>query len=437
MKHQVFLVITLLALLTSGFAQDALPPAATLDTLLNYAMEHSFSIQQAKEQIEEQEGLIIEIKSAILPNASISSSYSEKDEELISGEILPGAGATTNWAVSLEVNQLLYSGGGIRSSLKAQKYARDAVEYSLLSTIDQVVFEVRARFYEALLAREQIQVEEQNVAYLSEQLKTAKDRFEANTISKFDLLRAEVELANAQPALIRTRNNYRTAVDELYQVIGYQSLNYHAYDGVEILGELAFNPVSYRFDDALDKALSSRPELQQLDTVIKAYEAGVDVAKAGYYPNVSLYGGYDLDKSPISDQFSDSLKGWKVGIRSSWAIFDGRATRGKMIQARSQLRQAELDKRELSLAIEVEVRRAVSALQEASELAEAAGKVVLQAEEALRLAEIRYEVGAATQLELLQSRVSLTQAKTNLLSANYSYLIAVAQLSRATGDNNI
>ena len=437
MKHQIISLFTLLAVLASGYSQDAVPPAATLGSLLNYAMENSVSIQQSKEQIQEQEGLIVEVKSAILPNASVNTSYSAKDEGLVSGGVLPGTGSDKNWAVSLEVSQLLYSGGGISASLKAQKYARESVKYALLSTIDQVVFDVRTRFYESLLAREQIKVEEQNVSYLSEQLKIAQDRFEANTISKFDVLRAEVELANAKPALIRARNNYRTAIDELYRVVGYQSQTSHAYDGTEISGELSYSPIQYALTNALSEAMTTRPELLQLDTVVKAYEAGVDVAKAGYYPNVSLYGGYSVEKSPLSDQFSDSLDGWQVGIRSSWAIFDGRATRGKLIQARSQLRQAELDKRALTLSIEVDVRRAISALQEAGELAEAAGKVVMQAQEALRLAEVRYEVGAATQLELLQSRVALTEAETNLLSANYSYLVAVAQLSRATGNNSL
>ena len=68
------------------------------------------------------------------------------------------------------------------------------------------------RFYDALLAREQIEVERQNVQYLQKQLETAQDRFEAKTVSKFDVLRAEVELANAQPALISAKNNYRIAM---------------------------------------------------------------------------------------------------------------------------------------------------------------------------------------------------------------------------------
>ena len=148
-------------------------------------------------------------------------------------------------------------------------------------------------------------------------------------------------------------------------------------------------------------------------------------------------GGYELRKSGFSDRFAESLDGWTVGLQSSWAIFDGRATSGKVVQAKSQLEQAKLQAESYELGIEVEVRRAVSALQEAQELADAAGKTVEQAEEALRLANVRYGAGSSTQLEQLQARVALTQARDNQLQANYSYNVAVARLRQATGLGDI
>jgi outer membrane protein TolC len=128
------------------------------------------------------------------------------------------------------------------------------------------------------------------------------------------------------------------------------------------------------------------------------------------------------------------VDGWTIGLQSSWAIFDGRATRGRVAQARSQLEQARLTTAEQILAVEVEVRRAISSLQEGAELAEAAQKVVQQAEEALRLADARYAAGSATQLDVLETRVALTEARTNQIEANYRYNVAVATLRRALGD---
>src|SRR5690606_25130205 len=174
-----------------------------------------------------------------------------------------------------------------------------------------------------------------------------------------------------------------------------------------------------------------------LAALADAREAGVRVARSDRYPDLALVGGYELQKANNSDRFRDSRDGWVIGLQSSWALFDGRATTGRIIQARSQLRQAELALAEQRLAIEVEVRRAISSLQEASELAEAAQKVVEQAEESLRLADARYSAGSATQLDVLQSRVALTQARTNQLEANYSYLVAVATVQKAIGETGL
>jgi len=122
-----------------------------------------------------------------------------------------------------------------------------------------------------------------------------------------------------------------------------------------------------------------------------------------------------------------------IGLQSQWAIFDGRATAGRVVQAKSALAQIKLQFTEAQLAAEVEVRRAYSSLQEATELVEASSKVVAQAEESIRLATARYEAGTATQLDVLQSQTDLTTARINQLQAYYAYNVAVAQLRTAMG----
>ena len=158
----------------------------------------------------------------------------------------------------------------------------------------------------------------------------------------------------------------------------------------------------------------------------------VTTAKANYYPTLQAFGGWQLRKG-FTNSYSDSNDGWLVGVQSNWALFDGRATAGRVAQARSVLEQAKLSLTEAELDVEVEVRRAFSTWQEATELADASKKVVEQAEEAVRLATARYDAGTATQLDVLQAQVDLTTARTNQLQAYYSYNIAVATLRKAMG----
>lgn len=405
------------------------PATLDLPTAITFAVDNNFAIRQARERIREQEGLITTVKAQVLPNATLNSSYSVQADELAGNN-----SSGQNWVVNLQVRQLLYSGGGVSAALDAQRLVRESALLDLQTVIHNELFGVRIRFYDLLLAREQIEVQEQNVRLLEEQLQTARNRFEAGAVSNFDVLRAEVELANAKPPLIRARNALRTAIDELRLSIGYDNVASGNLNRVpEFVGELVVQPVTYDLSSALQTALSNRPELSRLQLLLEARNAGVVLAQSNRRPNLELVGGYQLRKDGVSDRFGSSLDGWTVGVQSSWAIFDGKATQGQVAQALSQEEQSRLQLEEAKLSVQVEVRRALSSLSEATELTDAAIRVVEQAEEALRLANARYGAGTATQLELLSAQVALTAARNNQLQASYSHSAAAASVRRALG----
>jgi outer membrane protein TolC len=199
------------------------------------------------------------------------------------------------------------------------------------------------------------------------------------------------------------------------------------------VGDLTVEPVQYEVAEAVAAARASRPELARLSKLIEARAQGVEIARAGARPSVDLIGSYQWRKAGTSDRFSEARDGWLLGVQSQWSVFDGRATAGRVVQARSALAQIELARSEAELGIEIEVRRAVSLLQEAGELMEASRRVVEQATEALRLATVRQSAGTATQLDVLTSQVDLTQARNNQLRANYNYLVAASRVRKATG----
>ncbi len=412
----------------------AFPTTLTLEGVLDYALQNNLDIAQAKERLREQEGLIVEVKALALPNAAVASSYSKNANELSSdrGGTDP---STQNWQVALQVSQTLYAGGGVRAALDAQKAVRAAALLDLQATVQDTILAVKQGFYAVLLARELIEVQEQNVKLLEEQLQTARNRYEAGVSSQFEVLRAEVAVANAQPGLIRARNDYRIAADQLRVLTGYTGPQPTLAPAFQ--GELVYRPKQVELQDALTQARATRPELKRLEALVDARESAVVAARSGYKPNLALVGGYTWRKDGNSEKVRDSLDGWTVGVQSNWAIFDGRATKGKVMQAKSQLAQAKLTTEQIRLGIEVEVRQALSRLQEADELAAAAEKVTAQAEEALRQADARYAAGTAVQLDVLTARVALTESRLNQLQANYSHQVALATLDRAMGTDGV
>lgn len=430
---RLIIILCTLGLMLTASLRAQMPDQLDLRTALTYALDNNFAIRLARERIREQDGLIVEVKGAVLPNVGVAGNYSLEDDELANF-----INVDQNWQIALQVSQLIYSGGGVRAALDAQDLVRQSALLELEAVINDQLLRVRTSFYNVLLAREQIGVQEQNVALLEEQLTTARNRLEAGTVSNFDVLRAEVELANAQPALIRVRNDLRVSIDELRYALGYQETNAaNVQRSPEIVGNLDFDPVAYELESSLSSARLNRPEIQQLNTLLKAREAGLTIAKSGRLPTVSVNGGYALRKDFNTNSFTASRTGWTVGAAASWSIWDGAATRGRITQALSQQEQARLALMDASLAVEVEVRRALADLDGASELAEAAVKVVGQAEEAVRLADARYGAGTTTQLDVLAAQVALTSARNNLVQANYAYNIASANMRRATGQSDV
>lgn len=403
------------------------PAKLDLEYALAFALDNNFAIRQAKERIRQQEGIVVEVRSAALPNVDAGGTYQRNADEISTN------GRDRAWAVDITARQVLFAGGSVAASVASQKLALDAAVLELQAVVNDALFDVRVRFYTVLVNREKIKVQEQNVELLQRQLKDVKNRFDAGTVSNFEVLRAEVALANAQPALITARNDFRLSIEELRQSLGFVSKSEASLASVpEFAGTLDFNPASFDLRSSLATAREKRPDLQRLTKLTDAAEEAVKARRGAYLPQVAAFGAYDWRQAPLSTGKS-SVDGWTVGLQSSWAIFDGGSTRGRVIQARSLLDQTKLALSEAELSVDVDVRRAISTLQQSTELAEASKKVVEQAEEAVRLANARFSAGTATQLDVLTSQVDLTTARLNQLQAYYSYNVSVAAARRAMG----
>jgi outer membrane protein len=412
--------------------QQPVPDTLDLKTAVTFALQNNFAIRQARERIRQQEGVVIEVLAREIPNVAANGSYQRNDTAL--SQSFPPS--DRSWQINLTASQVLFAGGGVRSAVKSSKLAREAAMLDLQAVINDALLQVRTAFYGVILAREQIKVQESNLELLQQQLKTVTDRYEAGTVSSFEKLRAQVAVANAQVPLITAKNNYRLAIESLRQALGFTTNKPDSVRKVpDFVGTLDFTPVNFDLQTAFDAAHANRPDVERLARLAEAREESVKTARSGYYPNVSAFGGWALRKG-AGNAFRDSEDGWLIGVQSQWNIFDGRATAGRVTQARSVLEQSRLALTEAQLAAEVEVRRAFSQWQQANELAEASRLVVDQATEAVRLANARYGAGTATQLDVLQAQTELTTARTNQIQAYYSYNVAVAALRKAMGQSD-
>ncbi len=438
-RRSAFLALSaiLLGSVPAATGQNLPGGAFDLEAALGYALEHSFAIRQARAKIRELEGVTTTVAAAGLPTVSAAASFQRSSTQTVGSQglgpifFLPSG---KYWRMTVTARQALYAGGGILAANRAAKFTEEASVEALKETAAQVMLDVRLKFYNVLLAKEEIGVAEQNVEMLRRQLADATNRYEVGSVSRFEQVRAEVAVANAQPALITARNNHRLAIEELRQTIGL-SANNPAADSFAVDGSLEVEPYSIDLATALATARRNRPELDRLAKLKAAAENDEIVARSEYSPRLAATAGGELRKG-ATDNFGDSRRGLRTGLEGQWSVAS-RATAGRVMQTESLSAQSLLTLQEAGLSIDVEVRRASASLDQASELVAATKKTGEQAEEALRVAEVRRGTGSATQLEVLQAQTALTTARTNQLRAVHGYNAAAAQLRRAIGVSEI
>jgi outer membrane protein TolC len=381
----------------------------TLDTALRLAQENNPQIRQADARVAEVRGNLTNARAARLPSLDLRGGYQVVDDDL-----MVTGGDNESWNLDLQLSQNLYTGGAVSSSNRQVEALLAAAEADLQATIIGASLAVR----------------EASIRLLQQQLDVVRDRFEAGTVSRFELLRSEVALANGRPALIRARNSYELAVVALLRAIGLENADPEA---IQLDGQLAYSDFSRDLDDSLRLARSSRPEFRATEARVRAAGSAVDAIRAGSLPSLQLVAGYGLQKDPRSSDRGETIDGWSLGLQGSWNLWDANATRGDRLAAEARVRQAEISMDDLELRVATEVRQAYLSLREARELVEASQRVVEQALEALSLAQDRFSVGAAIQLEVLEAEVALTEARTNEISALADFNLAVARLRAAIG----
>jgi outer membrane protein TolC len=183
---------------------------------------------------------------------------------------------------------------------------------------------------------------------------------------------------------------------------------------------------------AIELAKERRPFLKQQKATMLSDAEQVRVARSGYFPQFSLTAGEEFRSSPISENINAVRTGYVFGGTGTWAIWDWGATYGAVKQATAILTQAQITYDDAVRQVELDVQQADSTVKQSAELVKATEQSVGQAEEALRLASARLSAGAGTQLEVLDSRVQVTQAQSNRLQALYNYNTAQAGFDRVT-----
>lgn len=410
----------------------------SLTDCLNLALQQNAALLKARSDLEASQGVVVQTRAIALPKLQAAGQYRRTDRNAIESIPAPGIQPLPdqNWSAGVQIVQSIYEGGKLSAALKAAGATKQQALAQYQTAVADTLLAVRVAYYDVLLTAQQITVHEASVNLLQHELEDQQRRYNAGTVPHFNVLRAEVAVANERPNLIQARNHYRIAKNNLSNLVGY-NLPRDVWEDIPLNLTDALDAAPYQVDlpDAIQAALSRRTELVALRKTAELQQLNVVNAKAGYKPTIQAFAGYTWNNSQFIDpnDIGYTLHGWNVGGQVSWDIFDGMLTRGKVVQARALHDKAKTDVADAERQIELEVRTAYSQFIEAREVLESQKTVQAEAEEALREAEARAAAGTGTQLDVLDAQTSLTQARTTEIQALHDYDTARARLERAIG----
>jgi TolC family type I secretion outer membrane protein len=407
-------------------------PDMKVEDAVQIALKQNPEILDAVQRLSLTSGQVISVRSAIIPQVSIASNYGYTSKEI--DEVNFGGSNVNNeaWSVNINFSQLIYDGGAAISGIRSAIAGENSSYYELRAAIDKVIASVKTNFFEVVLNRALIIANQQSVDLLTEQLKDQENRYEAGTVPRFNVLQAEVALANAKPPLIQAQNAYRISMYRLVRLLGMDyPPGFPSEVPFNIVGKLDYKPRDINADDSVRVAVARNPSLKAQRQLLLAEAANVNKEVAGYLPQIRASARQTNESDFLTNNLTDMVNGWFFGVTGSWNVWDGLLTYGNVKTAKARMESSKINYDNGVREVILEVQQAISNLLEARETVSSQLASVEQGYEALRLAQERLDAGAGTQLDVLNQQTSLLQSQTFLLQAYYSYITGLAEYDRA------
>ncbi|MBN3922942.1 TolC family protein [Nostoc sp. NMS4] len=407
----------------------------TLAQALELARRNNHDLQVSLLELQRNKAALREAQAALLPTLGVSTDLTRSQSS--SGQLQDELSArnngfpsnqdqpSTSFSGQAQLSYNLYTSGRVQSSIKAAEEQVRFNELAVETQSETIRLNVATDYYNLQQADEQVRIAQSAVLNSEASLRDAEALERAGVGTRFDVLRSQVNLANAQQNLTNARSQQTISRRQLATRISLpQGINISAADPVQLSG--LWNP---SLEQSIVLAYQNRPELQQQLAQRNISEQQRKQALADLGPQVSLVASYDL-----LDQFDDQVSatdGYSFGVRATLNLFDGGAARARAAQQKANIAIAETQFAEQRNQIRFQVEQAYSTQQSSLVNVQTANTALEQAREALRLARLRFQAGVGTQTDVINSENDLTQAEGNRVTAILDYNRALAQLQRS------
>lgn len=395
----------------------------TFEEAIEIALERNPTVLTARNNLQLDAIAVRQQRSSFLPDLRFSTNTSQRYGRNFSqdeGQIINTTTNSVNGSVSTGVT--LFDGFSNVASLRSARLTEQAGVSELERAEETVVFTVMTNYLSLIEAREQLRVQEESLASQETLERDIAARVEQQTRPISDLYQQQATVASARLALVQAQRSAALAEMTLVQTLQLDPMQEYSFEIPE-LDAVGTEFTALSVEEATERALAQRADYQAAQTLLQASEQSVRVARASYWPTISLSANYSsnfssTDPSAFFDQL-DNRRGGSVGLSFSIPLFDRLNARNATERARVQVDNSRINLESLRQNVAVQVRTGLLDLRSAEEQLVVAEAQLRAAELALEFSQQRYDLGAASLVELTQAQAAQARAAGDLVSARY------------------
>jgi len=424
-------IVVITTFLLAGSAQAEI---YDLEKCIEIGLQNNYGVIAAKNSYDASGWSLYSAYGQILPSISISTSRQfnwSAGEIDVNGVPVTAVGKSTRFGGNLSFGQS-YQGLGISTlaNIGYQKAQRHSNYYSYLASQNDLVLSIKEAYFNTIKTKMLVDVSRDAVKRGEEQLKVAQSRYELGSASLSDVLKAKVLRSNAKLDLITAENNQNLAMADLSYNMGID-IN----EQIEVTDELPDATINITYDLALNEALSKNPSYRKAGFDLSAAKSQLWMARARFLPsfNVSLSHSTSVDESGDLFNFEKKNASYYFGMSLSFNLFNNLSDASSVVANKKLVNTSEEYLKNTMNLVALEVKQAFLDVQQNTEKMNLNEESVAAAQEDLNIVREKYNLGAATIIEVLDAEVLFKQAQVNQVQALFDYNLAISRLEKVMG----
>ena len=415
----------------------------TLDEAIARAFETSPALQASKQAMESAAYKKKRAQTGFFPKLSTQYNYSYIDNppkakvpaQDFGVVTIPAStfavGAQDNYGFNITLEQPIFTGLALITNYDLAQLGVDLSKIKNQQEQLQLALRVKEAYFLFLGNQKLKLVAEQSVTQITDNVRIAQNYYQVGLIPLNDLLKSEVELADARQKQIRTENLVLVSQSQLSTL-----LHLPLEERLSVQDIQQYEPYEKRLSECKQEALQNRPEVKEVNKQLEIAQKNIQLAQSEYYPQVYLQSRYkkEGDTPNVSGSDFTYADNFEISAGIKWNFWEWGRTHYLVQEKIVEREQVKTAFTQVQDSVQLEVQEAYINLKESEKNIGVAQKAIEQAEENFRISEVRFREQVATTLELFDAQTLLTQAKVNYYRALYGFQIAAARLQKAMGN---